>query len=176
MLTIQKLWLIIFLPFILFDFSLAQNEQNPIVVDRAGLTSTKVEQVIKPKTIKEIIEAVKNNPGPISIGGARYSQGGQTVSEGGLFIDTRDFNKVVKLSLTENLVTVEPGITWRRLLEYVDPYNLSPKIMQTYSDFTVGGSLSVNAHGREPEGAIISSVESIKIVLANGELVEASRN
>ena len=48
--------------------------------------------------------------------------------------------------------------------------------MQTYANFTVGGSLSVNVHGRYiHHGALIKSVKSIKVVLANGDLVNASR-
>ena len=47
--------------------------------------------------------------------------------------------------------------------------------MQTYSNFTVGGSLSVNVHGRYiGEGPLVRSVESIKLVLADGSVVEAS--
>jgi FAD/FMN-containing dehydrogenase len=47
--------------------------------------------------------------------------------------------------------------------------------MQSYANFTVGGSLSVNAHGRYVGlGPLILSVKSIKVVLADGTLVEAS--
>lgn len=47
--------------------------------------------------------------------------------------------------------------------------------MQTYANFTVGGSLSVNCHGRYVGlGPIILSVKSISVVLADGTLVEAS--
>ena len=47
--------------------------------------------------------------------------------------------------------------------------------MQTYSNFTVGGSLSVNVHGRYiGQGPLIRSVDSIKLVLADGSLVTAS--
>ncbi len=47
--------------------------------------------------------------------------------------------------------------------------------MQTYANFTVGGSLSVNVHGRYiGEGPLVRSVESIKVVLADGSLVQAS--
>lgn len=52
----------------------------------------------------------------------------------------------------------------------------SCKIMQTYSNFTVGGSLSVNVHGRYiGEGPLIRLVESIEVVLADGKEVIASR-
>lgn len=47
--------------------------------------------------------------------------------------------------------------------------------MQSYNDFTVGGSLSVNVHGRDPLGSLIKTVISLKILLANGIIVEASR-
>jgi len=48
--------------------------------------------------------------------------------------------------------------------------------MQSFANFTVGGSLSVNAHGRYVGfGPLIGSVRSIKIVLADGEVVEATR-
>ena len=70
---------------------------------------------------------------------------------------------------------MQSGITWRKIQEYIDPYNLSVKIMQTYSDFSVGGSLSVNAHGRYVGlGPLILSVIEIKILLANGSIVTAS--
>jgi len=173
---VRKFFTPLFILVVILPVAVFSQSEKPVVTDKAGLNPTVVEQVIKPKKVEEIIEAVKNNPGPISIGGARYSQGGQTFTTGALFIDMRDFNEVLKFSPKEKLVTVQPGITWRQLLEYIDPYNLSPKIMQTYSDFTVGGSLSVNAHGREIEGPIISTVQSIKVVLSNGEVVEASRD
>jgi FAD/FMN-containing dehydrogenase len=40
--------------------------------------------------------------------------------------------------------------------------------MQSYDNFTVGGSLSVNAHGRYVGlGPIVLSVKSIRLVLAD---------
>ena len=48
--------------------------------------------------------------------------------------------------------------------------------MQSYNDFTVGGSLSVNVHGRNLDrGQLIETVESIKVLLADGSFVTASR-
>ena len=43
--------------------------------------------------------------------------------------------------------------------------------MQSYSNFTVGGSLSVNSHGRYiGEGAIVKSVLELNIVLSDGTI------
>jgi FAD/FMN-containing dehydrogenase len=139
---------------------------NPITVDK----------VIAPKSIEEVSQLVAHHAGPISIGGGRYSQGGQIATENCLFLDMRDMNRVINLDTEKRQITVEAGATWRKIQETIDPKGLSLKIMQSFSNFTVGGSLSVNAHGRYvSEGPIIRSVESIKIVLANGSIKEASR-
>ena len=137
---------------------------NPIVVDR----------VLVPTTVDEIVYAVRSHPGPVSIGGGRFSQGGQTATEHALQIDMRRFDHVVAFSKEKKEITVQTGITWRKLQEYIDPHDLSLQIMQSYSNFTVGGSLSVNVHGRYVgQGPLVLSVRSIRIVLADGTLVEA---
>ncbi|NDG85888.1 MAG: FAD-binding oxidoreductase, partial [Proteobacteria bacterium] len=138
---------------------------NPIVVDR----------VFKPASIEEIQKFVAAHPGVISIGGGRYSMGGQTAIENSVQIDMRSMNKVVNLDVKNKKITVQAGIRWRDIQEVIDPANLSIKIMQTYSNFTVGGSLSVNVHGRYiGQGPLIRSVDSIRLVLADGSLVTAS--
>jgi FAD/FMN-containing dehydrogenase len=138
---------------------------NPIVVDR----------VLVPTTIGEIVDAVRSHPGPVSIGGGRFSQGGQTATERALQIDMRQLDDVMAFSKDRKEITVQAGITWRKIQEHIDPYDLSLRIMQSYANFTVGGSLSVNVHGRYiGQGPLVLSVRSIRIVLADGTLVEAS--
>jgi len=118
---------------------------------------------------------VRASTGPVSIGGGRYSMGGQTATEHSLHLDMRGLNRVRAFSAEERTITVEAGSTWRQVQEYIDPHGLSLKIMQSYANFTVGGSLSVNCHGRYVgQGPIILSVRSIQIVLADGRIVDAS--
>jgi FAD/FMN-containing dehydrogenase len=84
---------------------------------------------------------------------------------------------VLAFSVEEKEIRVQSGITWREIQEHIDPYDLSVMIMQTYADFTVGGSLSVNVHGRYiGKGPLIHSVKSLKIVTADGTLLNASRS
>ena len=143
--------------------------------DVSQLNPIQVNEVIKPTTTDEIVQAIKTHTGPISIGGARHSMGGQTATAGALFLDMRRFNRVLAFSPAEKTITVQSGITWRQIQEQIDPANLSVKIMQSYANFTVGGALSVNVHGRYVGlGPIILSVKSLKVVLADGTIVEAS--
>jgi FAD/FMN-containing dehydrogenase len=147
----------------------------PVVNDVTGLNATAVARVLTPTTTAEIVAAVRDHPGPISVGGGRYSMGGQTATDGALQLDLRRFNRILAFSATDKTITVQAGARWRQIQELIDPHGLSVKIMQTYANFTVGGSLSVNVHGRYVGlGPVILSVRSIKVVLADGSLVEAS--
>lgn len=147
-----------------------------IVNDVTQLNPIKVEAVVQPATVEEVSRLVAHHPGPISIGGARHSQGGQTACAGCLFIDMRRLNRVLDIDEKRRLVTVEAGASWRSVQEALDPKNLSVAIMQDYANFTVGGALSVNAHGAYVgKGPVINSVRSIRIVLADGRVVSASR-
>jgi FAD/FMN-containing dehydrogenase len=148
---------------------------DAIVGDVTQLNPIRVREIVEPTSIEAIIDAVKNHPGPISIGGGRYSMGGQTATDGALQIDMRRFAQVLGFSKEDQVITVQAGITWRKIQEYIDPYDLSVEIMQSYDNFTVGGSLSVNAHGRYVGlGPIVLSVKSIRLVLADGSVVTAS--
>ncbi len=148
-----------------------------IIYDVTRLNPVTVSEVIVPTTTREIVDAVSQYAGPISIGGSRHSMGGQTASPGGLQIDMRRFDRILAFDSVHRTITVQTGIRWRQIQERIDSANLSVKIMQSYANFTVGGSLSVNAHGRYVGfGPLVSSVRSMKIVLASGELVDASRD
>ena len=148
---------------------------HPIVNDVSGLNPVSVWAVVTPKTVDEVAQAVAKTGGPISVGGGRFSMGGQIASPGSLHIDMRGLNRVVSFSPLESTIRVQAGIRWRDLQRFIDPHDMSVKIMQTYANFTVGGSLGVNAHGRYLGlGPLIRSVRSIRIVLADGSLVDAS--
>lgn len=151
-------------------------QAKTVVNDVTQLNPITVQKVLTPQTSDEIKSAIKSFTGPVSIGGGRFSMGGQTATEDALQIDMRSFKKILKLDTKKKQITVQTGVRWRDIQDEIDKHDLSIKIMQTYSNFTVGGSLSVNVHGRYiGEGPLIRSVESIKVILADGREVVASR-
>lgn len=146
-----------------------------IINDVTGLNPVAVWAVTAPKTVDEVQAALRQATGPVSIGGGRFSMGGQTASPGSLHIDMRGLNNVVSFMPEQKLIRVQAGIRWCDIQRFVDPHNLAVKIMQSYANFTVGGSLSVNCHGRYVGlGPLILSVNSLAVLLLSGELVEAS--
>lgn len=146
-----------------------------LINDITQMNPTYVGRVVEPTSIEEVIEALRSTTGPVSIGGGRFSQGGQVSYPDSLHLDMRKLNRIIAIDTEHKRITVQAGATWHQIQEAIDPHNLSIRIMQTYSNFTVGGSMSVNVHGRYiGEGPLVRSVESFKLVLADGTLVEAS--
>jgi len=166
--SIGSLWLV---P----DAHVARRPDPAVKVEEVTrLYPVDMQRVIRPTTVAEIADAVRGTAGPISIGGGRYSMGGQTATPGGVQLDLRDFHGVVAFDPKARIITVHSGTRWREVQQAIDRANLAVKIMQTYNSFTVGGSLSVNAHGRYiGEGPLVRSVRAITLVLADGRVVTA---
>lgn len=147
----------------------------PTVNDVTQLNPINVYAVATPSTTADLQDALRKTSLPISIGGGHFSMGGHTASPGSLHLDLRGMNRVLEFSPAERLIRVQAGIRWCDIQRFIDPHGLSVKIMQTYANFTVGGALSVNAHGRYMGlGPVVLSVRSITLVLASGEVREAS--
>ncbi|HOZ51564.1 MAG TPA: FAD-binding protein [Chitinophagaceae bacterium] len=152
------------------------NEETLIVNDVTQLNPIEVTSIKIPHTKEELQEIIQYSDLPISIGGGRFSMGGQTASAKTLHIDMRKLNAILEFSPEKKTIKVEAGIRWCDIQKKIDSSNLSIKIMQTYANFTVGGSLSVNVHGRYMGlGSLILSVISLDLILENGNLIHASR-
>lgn len=146
-----------------------------LIYEVTGLHPVPVWAVATPHTIAEVQQALRQTDVPISVGGGHFSMGGQTASPGSLHLDMRRMNRVIEFRPAERTIRVEAGIRWCDLQKFVDPHGLAVKIMQTYANFTVGGALSVNCHGRYIGlGPVVLSVREIRLVIAGGELVDAS--
>ncbi|MEX0848596.1 MAG: FAD-binding protein [Candidatus Dependentiae bacterium] len=88
----------------------------------------------------------------------------------------KKINKVVHFDSDKKMITVQAGITWKEIQDYLNPYDCAVKVMQFANLFTVGGSLSVNCNGIDPHvGPLIESVRSIKMLSYDGSIITASR-
>jgi FAD/FMN-containing dehydrogenase len=112
---------------------------------------------------------------PVSIAGARHSMGGHSIAPDGIVIDMRPFDQIA-LDESRDVMTVQSGAIWADIIQYLDERGRSVEIMQSNNSFSVGGSLSVNCHGwqfgRPP---IASTVESFRLMLADGSVVRCNR-
>lgn len=146
------------------------------VCNISQLYSVDASSIVVVKDIADIHRVLKSNHKKISIGGGRYSMGGQTAIKDGVQLDMRSLNQLVWLNAKEKTVRVQAGMRWRDLQTILDPLNLSIRTMQSYANFTVGGSVSVNCHGRYVgHGSIAGSVRSLQLVLPDGQVLEINR-
>lgn len=145
--------------------------------DWSGLSCTPIYGLIRVSREDDVLRALafaRKQDLPITASGQRHSMGGQAFSRGGLILDMRGFNQI-SVNQADESVTVQAGATWADILAAIDPQGLAVRSMQSYSVFTVGGSLSVNGHGISRDfGAIAETVRELRVLLANGAIVTAS--
>jgi FAD/FMN-containing dehydrogenase len=154
----------------------AQSRRQPTINDVTRLNPVSVTREVRPSATEEVRQAIRAWPGALSIGGGRFSMGGQIAAPDSLHLDMRGLSGIVDYSPQTRVIRVQAGVTWRTIQDLIDPHEQSVKIMQSYSNFTVGGSVSVNCHGRcVGRGALVNSVRALQLVLPDGEVVEASR-
>lgn len=112
---------------------------------------------------------------PVSIAGARHSMGGHTIAPDGLVINMLPFNRMT-VNQDASILQVQAGARWADIIPYLDAHGLSIAVMQSSNLFSVGGSLSVNAHGWQPNHPpIAATVESFRLLRADGTIVRCSR-
>lgn len=149
---------------------------NPVVRDIGMLEATPVRAIVRPRSTSEVAQTIRASDTPVSIGGAHCSMGGQTASAGSLHLDMRELARVIHVDPVQMRARVQAGATWRDVQQAIDGHDLAVRIMQSYSNFSVGGSISVNCHGRYVgKGPIINSVRALQLVTADGNVLELSR-
>jgi FAD/FMN-containing dehydrogenase len=159
------------------ETGLAFEKRGGYINDASCLNKTPIYGIIKVKNVEQIREALKfarDKHLTISIAGQRHSMGGQTFTPNGIVLDMRDFNQL-RLDAPNNTLNAQTGATWQQIQYFLDPQGFAVKAMQSINIFTVGGAMSVNAHGiAHRPGPIASTVRSFRIMLADGEIKNAS--
>lgn len=152
---------------------------GPAVVEDAGhLERTSVRAVLRPRTEGEVrlaVLAARAGGLKVALAGARHSMGGQTAYPDAVVLDLRELAGM-SLDKERRLLRVQAGATWDQIQRFLDPEGLSVDVMQTHKIFTVGGTLSVNAHGSNPDsGPVASTVRSLRVLTSGGDILRASR-
>jgi decaprenylphospho-beta-D-ribofuranose 2-oxidase len=166
----------------LFTISIGEkkeSENDIIMTDVSRLMPIKVKKVIKGKEEEMLYETLKEANEKnlkVSIAGKRHSMGGHTYYKDAVVLDMTEYNKILDFDLQNKSITVQSGATWDDIQKYVNPHGLAVKVMQSQNIFTIGGSLSVNAHGRDIRyGSLIDTIKSFRLMNADGEIINVSR-
>lgn len=155
-----------------------------LVDDPTGLSATRMRDqplVDSDAEAKRLYDLAVDHS--LSLAGARHSQGGHcAVEDGRMLLTMPGFNRIHPLRGVpaglpwRSLLPLEAGATWEDSHRVLGPYGFAPMVQQSSPHFTVGGSLSVNCHGRDPRwGPVSASVEDVTVLTGRGDVVTASR-
>lgn len=145
--------------------------------DASCLSITPVHGIVAVTSEQDIADALayaRDEGLAVSIAGVRHSMGGHTVQPNGLVLDMRSFNTI---TVDEEVMVMEvgSGATWHDIQNVLHP-RYAVSAMQSTDIFTVGGSISVNAHGMDHQiGAVENSLVSMRVMLPDGTIKTASR-
>ncbi|GAH50683.1 unnamed protein product, partial [marine sediment metagenome] len=110
--------------------------------------------VIRPKNAREISEIlIIANEENISVtprgGGDCEFGGSKPIGDGGIVLDTKRMNNILNLDQDNLVVTVEAGISWGKLNEYLSQFGLYTGCMGPGSGMTasIGGGISHHSVG-----------------------------
>lgn len=157
--------------------NLAWKQKGGTINDASCLNRTNVYGIIEVRSEDDLEKAVtfaRDNKLHVSIAGAKHSMGGHAFSSNGVVLDITKFNKI-QVNETEKTMTVQSGATWHDIQNVLHP-KYSVKAMQSTDIFTVGGSISVNAHGMDHRaGSVGQTVRRMKVLFADGTVQQVTK-
>jgi FAD/FMN-containing dehydrogenase len=157
--------------------ALAWLQRGGTLNDASCLNRTPVHGVVDVRTEDDIRQALayaRQHRLKVSTAGVRHSMGGQAFAAGALVLDMRRFNRI-QVHPASSAVTVQSGATWHDLQTVLHP-RFAVKAMQSTDIFTVGGSISVNAHGMDHQaGSVGRTVRAMRVMLPDGTVRTVSR-
>jgi FAD/FMN-containing dehydrogenase len=152
-------------------------QKGGYINDASCLNKTAIYGVVKVRTeddVRKALQFARDKQLKVTAAGQRHSMGGQSFSQDGLVLDMREF-KELKLDRENKVLTAQTGATWEQIQLFLDPQGLALQAMQSINIFTVGGTMSVNAHGiAHRPGPLAGTVKSFHIMLSSGEIKRAS--
>ncbi len=115
---------------------------------------------------------------PITARGSGTDQTGAALGSGIMLVFPAHMNRVLELDTKSNTVTIEPGINYGKLQQTLHTHGrFLPPAPASLEYSTVGGAIANNASGDRSVkyGDTRTFVKSLRVVLANGEVMETSR-
>ncbi len=134
--------------------------------------------VARPNTTKQVqavMELANAQLIPVIARGSGSGMSGQAVPmRGGIILDMKQMNEILEINLHDSYCRVQPGVIDDDLNRALKPYGVFyPPAPASSRVATIGGEIANNASGVRSikYGAVRDSILGMKVVLANGELI-----
>ena len=148
--------------------------------DFGGVVRRTPRIVVRPQQEEDVLHCfsvAKETGVTVSFRGAGHSCHGQTLSDGGILIESLSDTAEFKL-LDDDQVEVSSRSRWRHLEEGLNGQGRSIPVVTDYLDLSVGGTLSVGGYGIDSiaHGAQVDHVTKVRLLLPNGTAQWCSKN
>jgi FAD/FMN-containing dehydrogenase len=158
--------------------NLPWSQRGGTVNDASCLSRTPVHGVVRVRTegdVRAALAFAKASGLRVSVAGVKHSMGGHAFARNAVILDMTWFNRIA-LDEQAGTVTVQSGATWHDIQLQLHP-RFAVKAMQSTDIFTVGGSISVNAHGMDHRaGSVGGTIRAMRVMLADGTIRTVSRS
>jgi len=132
--------------------------------------------------VKTILKSAANtrdidlNDSQIARGLGR-SYADQAVNEGHITLETSELNRMLSFDEQSGILECEAGVSLDDIIKVFAPRGWFPMICPGTKFVTIGGAIANDIHGKahHSDGSFVNSVQSFKILLASGEIANASR-
>lgn len=152
------------------------------------LSRTTVARIARPDSIealRRVLDRAQRGNQSVALSGGRHAMGGQQFATNSVLVDTRRLNRVRAFDENNGTITVEGGIQWPELVDWLLKAQEGKPVARTWGiaqkqtgadRMTLGGSLSANTHGRGLSmPPLVGDIESFVLMDAAGELHRCSR-
>jgi FAD/FMN-containing dehydrogenase len=115
---------------------------------------------------------------PITARGAGTDQSGAALGSGIMLAFTAHMNRILELDDKSGVVIVEPGAVYGKLQQTLQTHDrYLPPFPASFEYSTIGGAVANNASGEKSVkyGSTREYVRALRVVLANGEVMETGR-
>ncbi len=131
-------------------------------------------QIHRPDTVAQIQELVQRSE-KLKALGTRHSFNDIANSLGDL-ISLQHFNKIISLDRKHHTVTVEAGVRYGELCQWLDVEGFALHNLASLPHISVAGACATGTHGSGDRNRNLATATSaLEVIIANGELIHLSR-
>jgi FAD/FMN-containing dehydrogenase len=115
---------------------------------------------------------------PMTARGSGTDQTGAAIGSGILLVFPAHMNKILELDPKTGSVALQPGLNYGKLQQTLQTHGrILPPFPASMEYSTIGGAIANNAGGEKTlkYGSTIDYVRALRVVLANGEVIETRR-
>jgi D-lactate dehydrogenase (cytochrome) len=158
----------------------APDEIQDYLKDTSNMPGGHAERLVMPTSIAEVqavLREANEKKIPVTISGARTGTVGGAIPFGGWVISLEKLNKIRSVDRDSMTMVVEPGALLSEVKKAADAEGLLYPPDPTEWSCQIGGTIATNASGARTfkYGATREWVNAVKVVLADGDLVELRR-